>query len=183
MEGAARAEATGGHAASVLNPALDDRGRLVRQAVATVVAALGEHVSVYRRHAEQWMRDAERGPVAAALPVLPLALRKAGERLPATPPHLIPAHRAFLKTVDRLRKQFRGDAPTPDARRTLTKRDSLSAAVRGCPAHARSIGALPALLTAFVPRSWCCPLFLDVCRPSLSLCRDGPWAGRLCSRL
>ena len=148
MEGAARAEATGGHAASVLNPALDDRGRLVRQAVATVVAALGEHVSVYRRHAEQWMRDAERGPVAAALPVLPLALRKAGERLPATPPHLIPAHRAFLKTVDRLRKQFRGDAPTPDARRTLTKRDSLSAAVRGCPAHARSIGALPALLTA-----------------------------------
>ena len=136
MEGAlARAEATGGAADAavpVLDPALEDRGRLVRQAVATVLAALGDHVSVYRRHVEDWMKDVASDPAAATLPVLPQAIRMAGARLPATPSHLIPAHKAFVKTVDRLRKQFRADAPKPVARRTLTKRDSLSAAVRGC---------------------------------------------------
>ena len=111
MEGAlARAEATGGTADAavpVLDPALEDRGRLVRQAVATVVAALGDHVSVYRRHVEDWMKDVASDPAAATLPVLPQAIRMAGARLPATPSHLIPAHKAFVKTVDRLRKQFR----------------------------------------------------------------------------
>jgi len=100
--------------------------------VATVVAALGEHVSVYRSHVQKWMEGVAADPTAATLPVLPQAIRMAGARLPATPSHLIPAHKAFVKTVDRLRKQFRGDAPTPAAQRTLTKRDSLSAAVRGC---------------------------------------------------
>ena len=47
--GAARAEATGGaEAVPVLNPALEDRSRLLRQAVATVLDALGEHVSSYQ---------------------------------------------------------------------------------------------------------------------------------------
>ena len=78
------------------------------------------------------MKDVASDPAAATLPVLPQAIRMAGARLPATPSHLIPAHKAFVKTVDRLRKQFRADAPKPVARRTLTKRDSLSAAVRGC---------------------------------------------------
>ena len=134
MEGAARAEAIGGAAAAAvpaLDPALEARGRAVRQAVATVLAALGDHVSVYQEHVQKWMEGVAAEPTAATLPVLPQAIRKAGARLPATPPHLIPAHKAFVKTVDRLRKQFRGDAPEPAARRTLTKRDSLSAAVRG----------------------------------------------------
>ena len=134
MEGVARAEAIGGAAAAAvpaLDSALEARGRTVRQAVATVLAALGDHVSVYQEHVQKWMEGVAAEPTAATLPVLPQAIRKAGARLPATPPHLIPAHKAFVKTVDRLRKQFRGDAPEPAARRTLTKRDSLSAAVRG----------------------------------------------------
>ena len=118
-------------AVPVLTPALEDRSRLLRQAVSTVLAALGEHVSSYQAHVQQWREVAANTPAAAKLPVLPPALRHAGARLPATPSHLIPAHKAFVKTVDRLRKQFRGDAPEPAARRTLTKRDSLSAAVRG----------------------------------------------------
>jgi hypothetical protein len=129
--GVARAEATGGAAVPVLDPALEARGRLVRHAVATVLDALGEHVSVYQAHAQKWGEVAA-DPATAKLPVLPQAIRHAGQKLPATPPHLIPAHKAFVKTVDRLRKQFRGDAPKPAARRALTKRDSLSAAVRGC---------------------------------------------------
>ena len=134
MEGVARAEAIGGAAAAAvpaLDSALEARGRAVRQAVATVLAALGDHVSVYQERVQKWMEGVAAEPTAATLPVLPQAIRKAGARLPATPPHLIPAHKAFVKTVDRLRKQFRGDAPEPAARRTLTKRDSLSAAVRG----------------------------------------------------
>ena len=135
MEGVARAEAIVGGAAAAAVPALDSaleaRGRTVRQAVATVLAALGDHVSVYQEHVQKWMEGVAAEPTAATLPVLPQAIRMAGARLPATPPHLIPAHKAFVKTVDRLRKQFRGDAPEPAARRTLTKRDSLSAAVRG----------------------------------------------------
>ena len=134
MEGVARAEAIGGAAAAAvpaLDPALEARGRTVRQAVATVLAALGDHVSVYQEHVQKWMEGVAAEPTAATLPVLPQAIRMAGARLPATPSHLIPAHKAFVKTVDRLRKQFRADAPKPVARRTLTKRDSLSAAVRG----------------------------------------------------
>ena len=106
--GVARAEATGGAAVPVLDPALEARGRLVRHAVATVLDALGEHVSVYQAHAQKWGEVAA-DPATAKLPVLPQAIRHAGQKLPATPPHLIPAHKAFVKTVDRLRKQFRGN--------------------------------------------------------------------------
>ena len=135
MEGAARAaEATTADTVSpALDPKLEQRGRLLRQAVATVVEALGEQ-STYRRHVQKWMDRLD--PAARALVALPTAVRMAGKRLPANPPGLIQAHKAFVRTVDHLRKNFRLAAPVAQ-RRPLTRHDSLSAAVQACTPRAR----------------------------------------------
>ena len=112
---------------TVLDPSLAERGRLLRAAVATIVQALGEQGVTYRRHLHKWMEGLESDRILRALPQ---AVRKAGIRLPASPPGLRSAHKEFVKKVDRLRKSSRTSGPAPRVFR-LTKADSLTSAVCG----------------------------------------------------
>lgn len=121
----------GGHASAELaalglHPVLAERERLLRAAVAAVAQALGEQGATYRRHLHGWMETLDSSD--RILRALSTSVRHAGNRLPASPPALRSAHKGFVKTVDRLRKNFRTPGLAPRVRR-LTKADSLTSAV------------------------------------------------------
>ena len=105
----------------------DDRGRLLRKAVATAVEALGDHGVAYRRCLQAWMADYR--PAARTIAALPTSVRKAGERLPASPKSLRAAHKELVRSVDVLRKDFRVDVRVRPARPRSLKHASLSSMV------------------------------------------------------
>ena len=105
----------------------DERGRLLRKAVAEVVEAFGDHGVAYRRSVQAWMAGYR--PAARTIAALPQSVRMAGARLPASPESLRAAHKSFVRSVDILRKDFRVDVRVRPARPRSLKHASLSSMV------------------------------------------------------
>ena len=107
-------------------PAAAARMRHVRGAVAALESALGSAGGAYLAFVADWMKKAEAG--GGRLPKFPDPLKKAGARLPASPPAVRAGRDAFLRAVDEARRLYPDAAPPSlPARRSQT----LSSAVRG----------------------------------------------------
>ena len=109
----------------------DERGRLLRKAVATVVEALGDHGVAYRRNLQAWIAGYR--PAARTIAALPASVKMAGARLPASPKSLRAAHKELVRSVDQLRKDFRVDVRVRPARPRSLKHASLSSMVCASP--------------------------------------------------
>lgn len=124
MDASAAAVGVAPDEATAVHDPLAARLRLVDAAVDALTRALGDRGATYRGHVQRWRGALD--PATDKLDAFPTGLKKAAQRLPASPPELREAHHTFVRAIE--------DARHPGAARGAV--DAPAGAVGGRDAEA-----------------------------------------------